>query len=205
MGRVKSLARPIYNHDGSFSRFKSETIKTPVYTTDKYLSVKLCVDGINKTCGIHRLVAEAFISNPDNLPEVNHIDTDRTNNYVENLEWVTHQDNVTHSVKLGHYKGKSGENNPNFGNHILHDIYSNNKELAKEKLSRPGKQNGRSRNVVLYDLQHVFYKSFDYIKECAEWYKQTYEINLALSTIHQRLIGADKLQIPYYEYFVSIK
>ena len=51
---------------------------------------------------IHRLVAEAFIPNPDNKPCVNHKDCNRTNNDVSNLEWVTHAENNTQSIKLGH-------------------------------------------------------------------------------------------------------
>ncbi len=45
----------------------------------------------------HRLVAETYIPNPDNLPQVNHIDEDKTNNKIENLEWVSNADNAHHS------------------------------------------------------------------------------------------------------------
>ena len=50
---------------------------------------------------VHRLVAEAFIPNPDNLKEVNHIDGNHDNNQVSNLEWITHQANVQHSFDTG--------------------------------------------------------------------------------------------------------
>lgn len=64
----------------------------------------------------HRLVAIAFLPNPHNLPEVNHIKPDKGNNRVENLEWCTHEDNIRHSFALGlvpRPKGaKSGDKNP---------------------------------------------------------------------------------------------
>lgn len=78
---------------------------------NKYLSPRLSMDGYNRVClcrdkyrreyRIARLVAENFIDNPDNKPEVNHIDYNRQNDYVENLEWVTSQENTLHSYN--HY------------------------------------------------------------------------------------------------------
>lgn len=68
-----------------------------------YKRIKLSKNGFEKpkTYYIHRLVAEAFIDNPDNKPCVNHKDLDRRNNTVENLEWVTYKENEIHSRKYG--------------------------------------------------------------------------------------------------------
>lgn len=66
-----------------------------------YLKVGLSVDGIHKYYLVHRLVAQAFIPNPNNLPQVNHIDGNKLNNHVDNLEWVSSYENQQHAVKNG--------------------------------------------------------------------------------------------------------
>ena len=60
---------------------------------DMHLKIKLSKDGKRKAFFVHQLVAKTFIPNPDNLPEINHIDHDPNNNSVTNLEWITHADN----------------------------------------------------------------------------------------------------------------
>ena len=58
----------------------------------------LCKDGTQKTFKVHRLVAKAFIPNPDNKPECDHLDKDKTNNCVSNLRWVSTEENWEHGT-----------------------------------------------------------------------------------------------------------
>ena len=64
-----------------------------------YLCVSLYKDCARKNCKVHRLVAEAFIGNWDNKPEVNHLDEDKCNNKSDNLEWVTHEENMNYGTQ----------------------------------------------------------------------------------------------------------
>jgi hypothetical protein len=65
-----------------------------------------------KILRVHRLVAEAFVPNTDNLPEVNHIDGDKTNNHRDNLEWVSRRSNMRHAFQAGLCTVRSGERSP---------------------------------------------------------------------------------------------
>lgn len=92
-GRVKSLARRTNNQYG-----KTDHILSPGWTHNKqsYLFISLCKDGKRKNYLVHRLVAEAFIPNPGNLPQVNHKDQNRQNNCVDNLEWCDSSYNINY-------------------------------------------------------------------------------------------------------------
>lgn len=65
---------------------------------DGYLMVKLYKNNIRSNKKIHRLVAEAFIPNPENKPQVNHADENKTNNSLDNLEWMTAKENINHGT-----------------------------------------------------------------------------------------------------------
>ena len=76
-----------------------------------YLFVNLYKNGNNKTKHVHRLVAEAFIPNPENKPQVNHIDGNKQNNCVDNLEWCTCKENMQHASKHNLVSRRFGEDN----------------------------------------------------------------------------------------------
>ena len=102
LGKILSLN---YKNTG-----KSE-LRKPSTNKSGYLKVGLSKNGEKKTCYVHRLVAETFLENPENLPEVNHKDEDKTNNFVflnedgsvdkekSNLEWKNHKDNMNHGTR----------------------------------------------------------------------------------------------------------
>ena len=95
LGRIRSMDRMI---NGRFYKSKIRSIKI---TPNVYPKICLCSINGDRTARIHRLVAENFIPNPDNKKEVNHIDGDKTNNRVDNLEWVTPTENKIHNHRLG--------------------------------------------------------------------------------------------------------
>ena len=88
LGRVKSLARFRVGKSGSNTRMPEQLLKQSI-TKDGYKRVGLRNGYRQKYFFIHRLVAQAFIPNPDNLPQVNHIDENKANNCVDNLEWCS--------------------------------------------------------------------------------------------------------------------
>ena len=112
LGRVKSLGN---------NKTRKDKILKPVNSTCGYLQVSLCKDGHMKQTLVHRLVAEAFIPNPNNLATVNHKDEVKTNNTVGNLEWMSQKDNN------------------NYGTH--------NKRVAEARLNHPA----FSKKVQMFD------------------------------------------------------
>lgn len=108
-GLVKSCCRTGVRKDGTCYPLKGRLLKLQK-VPGGYLVVYL-YDKAGKrfTASVHRLVAEAFIPNPENLPEVNHEDGDKTNNYFLNLSWVSSRENTAHAYRLGllNNKGES--------------------------------------------------------------------------------------------------
>lgn len=114
--------------------YKERKIK-PTIANNGYIRVSLTKDKKVKYVNIHRLVAQAFIPNPDNLPCVNHIDGNKENNRVDNLEWCTHSYNNKEAYRIG-----------------LRKAYR-------------GKDNCRSRAILQYDLSGNFIKEWDSLSQ----------------------------------------
>ena len=96
----------LIGEDGSVFSVKNQRQLSPYVGDTGYVKVKVA----GKTKLVHRLVAETYIENPENLPQVNHIDNNRLNNKVENLEWVTNAGNAHHRAEKWLVKNlKSGE------------------------------------------------------------------------------------------------
>lgn len=98
LGRLRSKDRYV-KINGNGVKFVSGKILKPTVCTNKYLEAHLHKDGKRVIKLIHRLVAEAFMPNHDNLPEVNHKDENPQNNNVENLEWCTSKYNANYGTR----------------------------------------------------------------------------------------------------------
>jgi len=108
LGRVKSLPRVWYAGNTKALRRKGETIMKLYIDGGGYCQVDFSINCKHKRYSVHRVVASAFIDNPENKPCVNHINSDRTDNRVENLEWVTYHENTKHAFKYGNMKKNKG-------------------------------------------------------------------------------------------------
>lgn len=187
-GRIRGLDRIIVRSDG-ISYLRKGRVLTLILNEDGYFNTKLSKNGQTITVLVHRIVAETFLPNPYNLPEVNHKDFNRANNHVENLEWCSHIDNIKYTLSEGRHISQtdmSGKNNPNYGNKKLSERYKNEPELSKVQ-SRPGSQNGRSKPVYLYNDNHILIKKFDYIVECATYIIKELELNIDVYSLAARI------------------
>lgn len=163
-GRVRSLDRYVKSSYGAYRLHKGKVL-SPGVRPDGYLVVSLQ----EKMFRVHRLVAGAFIPNPDGLPAVNHIDEDKTNNRVDNLEWCDSKYNNNYGtariraretmLEIGHWSGLS-------------------KEEYRKKYYQDNKDKSRSYNQKYYqdnkdkikDRVKSYYQ--DHKKEYNEWKKE---------------------------------
>jgi len=119
LGRVKSLARIVPRKSrshGTYNLTVKEKILTVFLVDNQYYRVALSKNGIEKKLRIHQLIARAFIPNPLNKPQVNHINGIKTDNKIENLEWCTFQENMTHAKNQGLRARGEGHGNRKLNN-----------------------------------------------------------------------------------------
>lgn len=185
-GQMRSVAR--IGHDGR--RLSGRLLK--LGTRNGYKVAWPRLEGRTICVSIHRLVAEAFIPNPEGKPDVNHKDGDRANNSISNLEWVTKSENMAHAWRIGlcssrnrargerHYRAKATEEQVRL-------IRAGSREsfgLSKSALQHIRK--GRT-------WAHVFTKSEDELERIER------ENNELLKSLTKRLERADALRAKLVE------
>lgn len=152
---MKEIWKDVIGYEGLYQVSNLGKIKRVMFTNGKYSfkkerllnkflingyeKVELNKNGIGKPKFIHRLVAEAFIPNPENKLQVNHIDGNKQNNCISNLEWATPSENTKHAYMTG---------------------------LAKSpNINKYGNLNHSSKEVIQYDLKNIKIKTYGSTKE----------------------------------------
>lgn len=155
LGRVKGL--PIVTRFGERIKKHKERFLQPVVSKRGYYVVGLSKNGKSKTYTLHRLLAKAFIPNPENKRAIDHIDTNRLNNSIENLRWCTDKENCNNILTLE-------KNRSNCKRLWEHGVYDN-------------RNNTHYRKVAQYSKQGEYMKTWDSILEAAK------ELNIDSSSI----------------------
>ena len=116
---IKDFENYMVDENGNILNWKTQIFKKPTSNNrgKGYLYVDLYNNGKHKRVYIHRLVAQAFIPNPENKPYINHIDGNPRNNNVKNLEWCTPLENVEHASKV--LGVMNTYNNSNYKKHLV--------------------------------------------------------------------------------------
>jgi hypothetical protein len=166
LGRIMALPRSYIGINNSNVQVRQRIMRS---TLNKgYLKTSLFIShGKYKSASVHRLVAQAFIPNPENKRTVNHINGIKTDNKVENLEWATHKENNAHAIKTGLHPGvKScpkpqyrGGGNPSAKKVInikTKEIYGSAKEVSKMIGMGYGSFNNRLRGVTKNDTNYMY-------------------------------------------------
>lgn len=168
-GNVRSVSRTITHNDGVKRSFKQKRMTQKVNERG-YLSVGLNKENVQFTFMAHNLVAMAFIENPDSKPIVNHKDLNKNNNHKDNLEWVTHAENIQHAFDNGAVTIHRGEKNHMHGrfnelNHYSKPVYQFSFETKTLIKSYPSAREAGRQLSANYKL----------ISECCQGYRNTHK------------------------------
>ena len=116
--KIKGFPKYSVSKKGEIRNDRNGKLKAPFKGTNGYYNVDLYNDGVRKKVRVHRVVGETFLDNPYNKPQINHKDGNKSNNEVDNLEWVTASENIRHAFDNGLAKAScnmKGRRNPNAG------------------------------------------------------------------------------------------
>lgn len=142
--------------DGRVWSYRRKIYLKPGVDRYGYFIVSLRKNGVNKTRLVHQLVAKAFIPNPENKPQVNHINEIKTDNRVENLQWVTAKENVNHGTR--NQRASDAASKPVYCVE-LDTVYKSTAEAAKAlRVSESSVGfccTGRQNNVIGYHLRYM--------------------------------------------------
>lgn len=130
-GRVRSKDRLRSNGDRGYCKVKGKILKNAKNELGYHI-LGLSVNGNRKMVKVHRLVAKAFISNPERKPFVNHMDGNPQNNHVSNLEWCTQKENMQHAYDSGLMKSNFTKNKEKILEEYTKNLDTNVKQLARK-------------------------------------------------------------------------
>lgn len=155
LGRVRTKDRVVTRKNGRKQFIKGRVLKQ-YRGHGGYMRVDFRVNGKQVHLSVHRVIASCFIPNPIDLPEVNHIDCDRTNNHLNNLEWCTHEYNMQYREKYGVSAKKSAE----ALNHPVIAVNLETQEILRfESRSEAARELGADNSTITKVVKGRRYKS----------------------------------------------
>lgn len=142
IGNVRSIDRVIIDSNSNTFHHKSKQLK-PAKNKYGYLQIGLSINGKTNSYTVHTLVAKAFIINTNNKPTVNHIDGNKLNNYINNLEWASKSEQAIHSLR--------------------HNL----RKMPNSWIGKFGSKHGASKKVLQYSKDNIFIQEYGSIIEAS--------------------------------------